>query len=361
MFRINLFLFFTAVILVAIGIIMVFSSSGIYAEEKWEDSLYFLKKQFFWMALGFIALFLTFQSDYGIFKSWSKIGVLISLILLILVLFPQFSRVAGGARRWLSFKGLSFQPGEMAKLAIVLYLADFCSRKGKFLRKLSFSTFVPFILAGIFFLLLLKQPDFGTGLVIILTSGAILFLAGMRPKYITVSLLVILPLILILIFSVGYRRERFLAFLEPDKDATGINYQTRQSLIALGSGGLKGVGLGKSLQKLFYLPGAQTDFIFSIIGEETGFIGASFILLLYLGLIFSIFRIGVHAPDNFGYFLSLGIGVLLMLQVVINLGVVMGLLPTKGTPLPFISQGGSALFFNLLGLGMILSVGRQAH
>ena len=354
--RTNTLLFIIVIILVAIGVIMVFSSSSIYAQEKYKDSLYFLKKQLLWAALGLIALLVTMQFDYEVFRIWARPVILISLGLLILVLFPRFSRVAGGARRWLIWGKLSFQPGELAKFALVFYLADFCSRKGRILRKFSFSTLVPFILAALFFVLLIKQPDFGTGLVIVFTTGAILFLGGMRIKHLFVSLFLILPLIFLLIFSVGYRRQRFHDFFNPSS-----NYQTKQSLIALGSGGWKGVGLGKSSQKLFYLPGAQTDFIFSITGEETGLIGGGLIVLLYLGLILCVFRIARRAPDNFGYLLSLGFGILLTLQVIINLGVVMGLLPTKGTPLPFISVGGSALFFNLLAIGMVLSVAREGH
>ncbi len=355
----NVLLFIIVIILVAIGIVMVFSSSGIYAQEKRQDALYFLKRQFLWAVLGLIFLFITLQSDYGIFRALGKPAVLISLALLILVFFPQFSRVAGGARRWLSLGSLSFQPAELAKLSIVIYLADFCSRKKNFLRKFSLSTLVPFVLVSLIFILLLRQPDLGTGIVIIFTAGIILFLGGMKFKYLLGALFLVLPLIFILIFTVGYRRERLMAFLNPAEKIESANYQTKQSLIALGSGGWKGVGLGKSSQKLFFLPGAQTDFIFSIIGEETGFVGGGFILLLYLGLIICIFRIALRAPDNFGYLLSSGIGVLLMLQVIINLGVAMGLLPTKGTPLPFISVGGSALLFNLLAIGMVLSVAKQ--
>ncbi len=340
---------------------MVFSTSGIYVQGKCQDSLHFLKRQLLWAGLGFLALVTAMHFDYGFFRRFSKLAVLISLALLILVLFPQFGRLAGGARRWLGWRGLSFQPGELAKLSLVLYLADFCSRKGKVLARFSFRSLIPFILISVFFLLLIKQPDFGTGLVIIFTAGSILFLGGMRIKYLLTAAFIIAPLLFMLIFSVGYRRERFLAFLNPGEENTAVSYQTKQSLIALGSGGWKGVGLGKGLQKLFYLPGSRTDFIYSIIGEETGFIGTAFILLLYLGLFLSIFRVSIRAPDKFGSLLSLGIGVLLTLQVVINLGVVMALLPTKGTPLPFISVGGSALFFNLLAVGMVLSVARQGQ
>ena len=359
MIRTNVFLFIIIITLVAIGVIMVFSTSGIYAQQTHQDHLYFLKRQLLWAALGLAALLITMRFEYGTFRAWSKPMLFLSAGLLVLVLCPQFGRLAGGARRWLSWKSLSFQPGEFAKLAMVLYLADFCSRKKKKLQKFSIPVLLPFILSALFFLLLIKQPDFGTGLVIILLTGGILFLAGMRIKYLLTALLLILPLIFILIFSVGYRRQRFLSFINPGAENSAVSYQTKQSLIALGSGGWKGLGLGKGLQKLFYLPGAQTDFIFSIIGEEAGFIGAGFVLLLYLGMAISIFRIALVAPDNFGYLLSLGVGILLLLQVAINLGVVTGLLPTKGTPLPFVSLGGSALFCNLVAIGMVLSVAKQ--
>jgi len=352
----NTLLFIIVTILIAVGILMVFSSSSIYAQEKHKDSLFFLKKQLLWAVTGLMFLFLALQCDYGIFQKWSILLLFISLALLVLVLFPQFSRVSGGAQRWLCLGKLSFQPGELAKFALVFYLADFCSRKDRILRKFSFSTLVPFVIVALIFTLLMFQPDFGTGIIIIVIAGIILFLAGMRFKYLLTVLLLVVPLVIMLVLFVPYIRDRLVKFLNPE-----LSYHARQSLIALGSGGLKGVGLGKSSQKLFFLPAAQTDFIFSIIGEETGFIGGAFVILLYLGLLICVFRIAVRAPDKFGYLLSLGIGILLILQVIINLGVVMNLLPITGTPLPFISVGGSALFFNLLAVGIVLSVAKQGQ
>jgi cell division protein FtsW len=303
--RINLFI--TTVILICIGIVMIYSASSIYAWEKYNDSLFFLKRHIVFLVIGALLTFLIMGFDYRKLKKIAKPFLIFSLLLLVLVLIPGIC------------------------------------------------------VLGLVALLILMQPDLGTTLAIGMVVFIMLFVSGVRLTYLLSVILSSLPVLYLLIFSVPYRRMRILAFLNPWLDPKGSGFQIIQSQVALGSGGMFGVGLGHSRQKLFYLPAAHTDFIFSIIGEELGLVGTLAIVILFILFIQQGLKVLKNAPDKFGYFLSLGLVLMISLKAIINIGVSCGLLPTKGLPLPFISYGGSSLIFDILSVGLLINIARTGE
>ncbi|MFH0790527.1 MAG: putative lipid II flippase FtsW [Candidatus Omnitrophota bacterium] len=354
--RINLFI--VTVILICIGIIMIYSASSIYAWEKYKDSLFFLKRHVSFLCIGVILSFLVMMPDYRRFRKYAKPFLLFSCFLLVLVLLPGIGREVSGARRWFRFKFISFQPSELANLALIVYIADFITRKGDFIR-LFWRGFVPPIcVLGVIALLMLMQPDLGTTVALGAVIFMMLFIAGVRWFYMLGVLLMSLPCLYVLIFSVPYRRMRIMAFLNPWLDPKGSGFQIIQSQISLGSGGIFGIGLGHSRQKLFYLPAAHTDFIFSIAGEELGLIGTVGIIILFLIFMYQAIKIIKNTSDRFGYFLSLGLVLMISLKTMVNIGVSCGILPTKGLPLPFISYGGSSLIFDMVSVAIIMNIAR---
>ncbi len=357
--RVRISILIISTVLISIGIVMVYSSSAIYAYEKFNDSMFFFKRHIFYVLIGFLAAALVMSIDYMKIRSFSAPLLVFSSILLMLVFVPGLSQQMGGARRWLKIGGISFQPSEFAKLALIVWLADFLSRKQSKIMSL-YHTFVPAMLVlTIVVGAILIQPDLGTAVAVTVIAFAILFASGVRLAHLGGVLLSAIPLLYFLIFNVGYRRMRILAFFNPWRDPQGIGFQIIQSYLALGSGGIFGVGLGQSKQKLLYLPAAHTDFIFSIIGEETGFLGGGIIIVLFMLLIWLGVKVALRTADSFGRFLSLGIITMIGLEATINIGVSVGALPTKGLPLPFISYGGSALIFNMVAIGLLLNIARE--
>jgi cell division protein FtsW len=296
--------------------------------------------------------------DYRDLQKYAKPLLIISIILLILVLIPGIGKKASGAQRWFRLGPINFQPAELVKLAMIIYVADFLSRKQKVITDFK-QSFLPLMLVmGFVCLLVVKQPDLGTTVEIAAVTLVMMFIAGSRMSHLGLIALAAVPVIIYLVTSASYRMARIMAFLDPWQDAQGIGFQLTQSQIAIGSGGLFGVGLGKSQQKLFYLPAAHTDFIYSIIGEEFGLRGTLFIIILFGIFLWQGTRIAVRTTNTFGYYLCIGILVMLGMQAVVNIGVSMGALPTKGLPLPFISYGGSALIFHMAAIGLLLNVSR---
>jgi len=359
--NIRLNLFTITVILVCIGIVMIYSASSIYAWERYNDSLFFLKRHLVFVFLGVVLAFLTLSFDYRNLKRWAKPLLIFSAFLLILVLIPGIGREVAGARRWFRFKFISFQPSELANLAMIIYVADFISRKGDDIKTFLRGFLPPVCILGFLALLILIQPDLGTTLALGIVVFIMLFVAGIRPAYLLSILLVSLPMLYVLIFNVPYRRMRILAFLNPWLDPKGSGFQIIQSQIALGSGGIFGQGLGHSKQKLFYLPAAHTDFIFSIIGEELGLLGTLGIIILFMIFIQQSLKVVKNSPDKFGYFLSIGLVSMICLKAAINIGVSCGILPTKGLPLPFISYGGSSFIFDLVSVGILMNIARSGE
>ena len=346
------------VALICIGVVFIYSSSGIYALEQTGDKMFFLKRHLMFLAMGILGTLGIMSLDYRCLSRWAKPMLLVTLALLVLALIPGIGTETSGARRWFKLGPLSFQPSELAKLTMLIYAADYAARKRNKIRSLK-EGFLPIMFVlGLVCALIVKQPDLGNTLLIGAVVYILLFVGGARMRHITSLFVMVSPVILALVIMVPYRMARILAFLDPWKDPQGIGFQLTQSQIALGSGGLMGVGLGKSMQKLFYLPAAHTDFILSIIGEETGLIGTSAVIFLIGAFIWQGARIAKRALDPFGYYLAVGIVAMVGLQSVINIGVSIGVFPTKGLPLPFISYGGSALIFNMIAVGLLLNISK---
>jgi len=348
----------TVTLLLSLGVVMIYSSSGIYALQELGDSTYFLKRHLIFLCLGVILTLMVMTMDYRELRKWAKPLLALAVVMLVLVLIPGIGKASYGARRWFQFGALNFQPAEFAKLALLIYTADFLARRQNKITDFG-KGFLPLIMVlGVVCVLIIKQPDFGTSVLMAMIVLVMMFIAGAKPQHMGLLMLAAIPLMYLLIVRVPYRMARIMTFLNPWEDSRGVGFQLVQSQIALGSGGFWGLGLGKSVQKLFYLPAAHTDFILSIVGEELGFLGASAVIVLFILLIFQGARLAKRITDPFGYFLGIGIVTLIGLQAVINVGVSIGALPTKGLPLPFISYGGSALVFNLVAIGLLLNISR---
>lgn len=350
-----------AVVLALVGLVMIFSASAVVAGNRFQDSVFFLKRQLAWLIFGMALLYLVSRVDYLLWRRLAIPLLVLTILLLIAVLVPGVGMKAKGARRWLWFGLVSIQPAEMAKLVIVLYLAAYQAKKQDRIQELTTGFLPPVIVIGLVAGLILPQPDMGTGVVIGLVSISLLYLGGARFTHLMGLLLVVIPFAAAFIFGSGYRRQRFLTFFSPWQDPTNTGFQVTQSFLAFGSGGVFGVGLGSGKQKLFFLPEAHTDFVLALVGEELGLVGTSAIILLFAVLVLKGFQIAVRARDPFGQNLALGITLLFGIQTLINAGVVTGLLPTKGLTLPLISYGGSSLLVSLLEIGILLSISRDRH
>jgi len=340
---------------------MIYSASSIYALERYNDSTFFLRRHIIFLIIGSILTLLVMSVDYKKFRKWAKPLLASSIFLLILVLVPHIGREVSGAQRWFRLRFISFQPSELANIAVIIYTADFISRKNEYIKTFWKGFVPPIAVLGSTALLILIQPDLGTVLALGLVVFIMLFVAGVRLTYLFSLVLASVPLLYVLIFSVPYRRMRMMAFLNPWADPKGTGFQVIQSQIALGSGGIFGVGLGHSKQKLFYLPAAHTDFIFSIIGEELGLLGTVGVIILLIIFIQQGLKIIKNSTDKFGYFLSLGLVIMISLKAIINIGVSCGIFPTKGLPLPFISYGGSSFIFDMISVGILMNIARSGE
>ncbi|SJZ35532.1 stage V sporulation protein E [Selenihalanaerobacter shriftii] len=350
-------IFFTMITLLGIGIIMVFSSTSIRAYADYGDSFYFLKKQFLWSVIGIGAMIFFMTIDYKLYKQLAQLGLLVTLGSLILVLI--IGTVVGGSQRWLGLGMLRVQPSEIAKLSMVIYMARYLSTKQHKIDKLQ--GLAPGLLVlGLVCGLILMQPDLGTAATIGGTIMIMFIAAGLKLEYLAGLGLTGISGIFYLIYSAPYRKERLLAFLDPWSDPLDSGFHIIQSLYALGSGGLFGVGIGQSRQKFFYLPEPGTDFIFAIIGEELGFIGAMVVVFLFFLFAWRGLKIAIEAPDLFGSLLAVGITTMITIQAIINIGVVTGSMPVTGITLPFISYGGSSLVIMLSGVGILLNISRYS-
>jgi cell division protein FtsW len=357
----DMWLFGAAVVLLSAGVVMVYSASAIVAADRFHDPYFFLKKQLFWAVLGAACLWGALRLDYRRLEGLVLPLLIFAGVLLVLVLVSPFGQAINGTRRWIRLGPISFQPAELAKLALVLYLAAFLARTGEAVNDFRRGLLPPLAVAGLLAALVLAQPDLGNCLTLITLTFTLLFIAGGRARHLVFILAAALPPLVFAVWAAPYRLRRIFAFIDPWSDPRGSGFQIIQSWLAFGNGGLVGQGIGGSRQKLFYLPESHTDFIFAIIGEELGFVGAAAIVGLFVVLIWRGLRIGLRAPDAFSGYLALGITMLIATQTLVNLGVVTGLLPTKGLPLPFISFGGSALLVTMLSTGLLLNISQHAH
>ena len=352
--RIDFILLIVTLALVGVGIVMVYSTSAIMAGDRFQDPYYFLKKQALFAGIGFILMILTLFFPHRILKRLAYPILIVSVLLLVAVLIPGIGYRAGGAMRWLKVQSVSFQPSEFAKLGLVIFLAYFLTKKDEKIRSFSFGFLPTVLLSGLVVVLVAREPDLGAALFLSAMVFLLLFVSGARVIYMAGALLLTIPVVYYLLMNVGYRYKRLMSFVRPWDDPTGTSFQIIQSFLSFGSGGLFGLGLGEGRQKLFFLPAPHTDFIFSVIGEELGLVGAMVVVLLFFVFTVRGIQIGLSLDDRFGTYLALGITLMISLQAVINMAVVLGLLPTKGLTLPFISYGGTSLITNLVGVGILL-------
>ena len=352
-------LFLVTLVLISFGVAMVFSSSAIMAKEKFGDPNHFAFKQLISATLGLAVMFVIMKVDYHLYRRpavvFSALAVVVALLVLVF-----FAAAAANTHRWIPFPGFSVQPSELAKLALIFFLAYFLEkRKGK-VNDVTFTLVPVAVIVGLLAGLIVLQPDLGTAVTLLTISGTLLFVAGLDLRWIATSVIFALPALYLLIFRVKYRRDRILAFIDPWEEPLGRGFQIIQSLISVGAGGVAGLGFMEGKQKLFYLPEAHTDFIFAVIGEELGMIGTCAVLVLFALFMWRGFRVSMRAPDLFGFYLALGITMMVGMQAFLNMSVVLGLLPTKGIPLPFLSYGGSSFLVMLAGVGVLLNVSQQS-
>jgi cell division protein FtsW len=350
-------LLIATLLLVTIGVVMLFSTSSLYAREKYGDPNYLLNRQLVWLAVGAVGFVVAASTPYARLRQLCVPALIATAVLLVLVLV--FGRTIGGAKRWLSFGGLQVQPSEFTKLVLIVWLAHYLSKEKRHIEKLGRGFLLPMAVIGVFLVLILKEPDFGTTALLGMVTFAMLFVAGVRLAHLVPTVVAGLGVFAALIWQNPNRTERILAFLDIEKYKAGKGYQIWMAMLAFGSGGVNGLGLGNSRQKMFWLPEAHTDCIAAIIGEELGLIGMVAILALFVALLACGVIIAMKTPDLNGQYLALGITMLIALQTLINIGVVTAWLPTKGLPLPFISYGGSSLMMNLIAVGVLLSILRH--
>ena len=358
-------LFGVTLMLCLLGAVMIFSASAVTAEQQYGHSYYFVLRQMLWLVAGLLGMFALMKLDYHKLREPAVVYSVLCVVLLLLV-GTFFLDKSHATHRWIRIGLVGIQPSELAKLAVILYLAWFLDLRRRSVTRLEFSkedlmqTILPAVapILGCVVLIVL-QPDLGTSVDIVLIMTAILFVAGLSWKWLVVGAAAALPMLFYLISHVSYRQARIMAFLHPESDAQGAGFQLLQSLIAVGSGGFTGVGLMESKQKLFYLPEAHTDFIYAVICEELGFIGAAIVIALFVAYAWRGLRAAFNAPDGFGRMLALGATAMVLCQSLINFAVVLGMMPTKGIPLPFVSYGGSSLLAMLLATGVLLNVAHQ--
>ena len=357
--KLDKILFFTVILLSLFGLLMIYSSSNIWANYKFNDSFHYLKYQGFFFFIGLFIMILISRVDYHLYFKCSNKILLVSFILLILVLVPGIGSIRNGSRSWFGIGPLGIQPSEAAKISLIIFTSKYLSLNERYVSNF-FKGIVPVLLIVItFFGLIMLQPDLGTGLILLLSVISILFIAGASMRFFLGGGIVGLIGVIILIIIAPYRMNRITSFINPWNDPLGTGFQMIQSLYAIGPGGLLGLGLGKSIQKHFYLPEPQTDFIFSIISEEFGVMGSVIVVGLFVILFYRGIKICLNTNDLFSKYLSFGILFQLIFQTIMNLFVVVGLIPVTGVTLPFLSYGGSSLLVSMASIGIILNISRN--
>jgi cell division protein FtsW len=353
-------LFTSTLVLVCASLVMVYSASAVIGLEKYHQRpMYFLFKQATFALLGLALMPLLMRVDYRNYRQPAVIWTALAMVAVALV-GVLFGPRINGARRWFGIAGIGVQPSEFAKIVVIFFVAAILERRMDRIDDLRYSLVpVAIVLGGVVGLVML-QPDLGTALSIIVIVSAMIFAAGINYRYIIGLLLVSLPAAYVVLMSADYRRRRMMVFLDPWNDPLGDGFQVIQSLIAVGTGGMFGRGLMAGVQKLFYLPYPHTDFVYAVIGEELGLVGATIVLACFCVIAWRGLRTAIRAPDRFGAFLALGLTAMIVVQAFFNISVVLGLLPTKGIPLPFVSFGGSSLLMSMVGMGILLNVSQHA-
>ena len=355
-------MFFSTVLLVSIGVTMSYSASAVLSGERYGSAYFFLKKTIFYAVIGFTVLLMVARVHYLFFKKLVYPILAVCSLLVLMVFIPGVGHSVGGATRWLTLGPVNLQPSEALKLAVIIFMAYSLEKKDEKMGTFGFGFVYHLVALAIFSSIVLIQKDFGSAMTIIMVGIVMMVGAGIRWRYLLISIAMLIPAAVWLIMSSGYRLRRIAAFMNPWQDQYGSGFQVIQSLVAFNQGGWFGKGLGQGQQKLFYLPEAHTDFIFSVIGEELGFVGCAAVVALFAVFCYRGLYLAIGAKDLFGRYLIMGVTTLICMEAVLNMGVVMGLLPPKGMALPFISYGGSSLIMSLAAVGIILSVsayGRQ--
>jgi cell division protein FtsW len=355
-------LLIVSALILVFGLIMLFSASVAVGLERFGDSNFFIKRQLLWLVIGLVAGYMCYKIDYHFWQKWSLVLLLASIILLGLVLVPGLGSTGQGAQRWLSIGSFSIQPSEFLKLTLILYMAAWLSERGDRAIKDMYTGLIPFaILIVLIAGLILNQPDLGTFIIIATIAVSMYFIGGARLKHIGILIITGLVGLGIAIQAAPYRLARLIAFVNPAADPQGAGYHIKQALIAVGSGGIFGVGLGHSRQKFFYLPEVTGDSLFAVIAEELGFLFSTLVIVLFLMFLWRGLRIAKYSPDLFGKFVSIGIIVWIVVQAFVNIGAMLGVLPLTGVTLPLMSYGGSSLIVTLAAIGILLSVSKQCR
>ncbi len=348
----------TIAALVAVGLVMIYSASSATAYATYRDTAYYLKRQLIWLVVALVCALIAYRLDYRKLRTIAPAGIALAFAALVAVLVPHVGQIVGGSRRWLG-GAVSFEPSEFAKLALVVFLAAKLSTFGDRLQSLVRGVVPCLLVTCALAVPILLEPDMGTASLLIFTAFGLLFCAGARLEHLGLCVVSMLPVVALAIGSSAYKRARIFAFLDPWKDPQNTGFHIVQSLLALGSGGILGLGLGASRQKFFYLPEQYTDFIFAILGEELGLFGALGVIALFVVFAFRAVRIALAAPDRFGMLLVLGCTLLIVIQAFVNIGVVTASWPVTGVPLPFVSFGGTSLVVSLVAVALIVNIGRH--
>ena len=353
-------LFLSTLLLICSSVVMVYSASAVLAMDRYQQPYYFLFKQVTWVVLGVCLLLMAMRVDYRHLKQpaviLTALGGSVLALMAVLLIGPEIN----GTRRWFAIGGIGVQPSELAKVAVILFTAAVLEHRMNRINEVSYSLLPIAVVAGGVGALIVLEPDFGTAMTVLMIVLTMVFAAGLSYRYLFGLAVTLGPLLYVVLASAPYRRQRLLAFLDPWDDPLGSGFQIIQSLIAVGTGGIFGQGLMAGVQKLFFLPEPHTDFIYAVIAEETGLVGATLILLCFLVIAWRGLRVAALAPDRFGSLLALGLTMMVSIQAFLNISVVLSLMPTKGIPLPFVSAGGSSMLVSLLCMGVLLNISQHA-
>lgn len=359
--KVDYLLLFGIIMISIFGVVMIYSASYVWAEYKFHDPLKFAKTQFLFLVVSYILIFFSLKIPYQKYLSYANLIFFICFILLILVLIPGIGTVRNGSRSWFGIGGFGIQPSEFTKLGMIIFTSKYLAYNEKVLKNIKSGVLPILGVLMLVFGLIMLQPDFGTGVIIVISIIVLLFVSGVNMGFFIKLGFIGLLGVVALIIAAPYRMKRIVSFLNPWSDPLGSGFQIIQSLYAIGPGGLLGLGFGNSIQKHFYLPEPQTDFIFAIISEEFGFLGILIVASLFLLIIYRGFHISIHCEDKFGKYLSFGITFQLAFQALLNLMVVVGLIPVTGVTLPFLSYGGSSLLITMISMGILLNISKYNY
>lgn len=357
--KIDKILLLSTIIISIFGLLMIYSSSSIWSEYKFNDPFYYVKHQGLFFLFGIILMFIISKIDYNLYKKYSNHILITCLILLILVLIPGIGKIRNGSRSWFGIGGFGIQPSEAAKLGLIIFTSKYLENSDRKIKSFKSGVLPILGITLLIFFLIMLQPDLGTGVILTISIISLLFIAGVDMKFFFISGIIGVIGVIILILIAPYRMDRITSFIDPWSDSLGTGFQIIQSLYAIGPSGLLGKGLGNSIQKHFYLPEPQTDFIFAIISEELGILGIIIVASLFILIIYRGFKIAINCNDKFGKYIAFGITFGLSFQTLLNLMVVVGLIPVTGVTLPFLSYGGSSLLITLCSIGILLNISRS--